>query len=157
MEPARGPYRSGRKCYVDGCLSGLWFCWSRAQKCFNRHTPLRYPDPRPEIRGQATSTAGHQTRDKPGSRRGMLRETGHWLTHQVQPGVGDDNHSSEEDFNLIQAYLSSEHLQRRWQKVSIPLDELYQNALATNSDSTKLFLKFMLDHSYATGGIGVVE
>jgi hypothetical protein len=75
-----------------------------------------------------------------------------WLTHQIQPGLGDDNHSSEEDFNLIQVYLGSGHLQRRWQKVSIPLDELFQNALAANSDSTKLFLKFMLDHS-ASGGI----
>jgi hypothetical protein len=70
-----------------------------------------------------------------------------WLTHQVQPGTGDNNHSSEEDFNLIQAYLPSSHLLRRWQKVSIPLDELYQTSLSANSDMTKLFLKFMLDNT----------
>jgi len=73
-----------------------------------------------------------------------------WLTHQIQPGPGDDNHASEEDFNLVQAYLADEQIMRGWQKVSIPLDELFQSSLPANSDSTKLFLKFMLDRSHTS-------
>lgn len=72
-----------------------------------------------------------------------------WLTHQVAPGAGDDNHGTpEEDFNLVQPYLPAGKLLRRWQKVSIPLDELFQSSLPVNSDSSKLFLKFMLDESF---------
>jgi len=73
-----------------------------------------------------------------------------WLTQQTAPGNGDNNHANEEDFTLLQAYLGTTlKLQRHWQKVSIPLDELYQSARAANSDSTKLFLKFMLDNSFS--------
>ena len=76
-----------------------------------------------------------------------------WLTHQVKPGPGDDNNTAEEDFSLIQTYLPGQHLHRRWQKVSIPIDELYQSSLPINSDPAHLFLKFMVDHSWATAGI----
>jgi len=66
-----------------------------------------------------------------------------WLTHQTAPVSGYDNHASEEDFNLLQAYLPQGHLTRRWQKVSIPWDELLQKA-PPNSPGT-WYLKFARD------------
>lgn len=71
-----------------------------------------------------------------------------WLTHQIQPETGEDNHASEEDFNLVQAYLPGNRLLRKWHKVVIPIDELYQPSQAAHSDPNHLFLKFMVDRSF---------
>jgi len=70
-----------------------------------------------------------------------------WLTNQEKPGTGEDNHADEEDFNLLQTYLGSGRLARRWQKVSIPLKELIQPSLPEHSNLTKTLLKFMVDRS----------
>lgn len=71
-----------------------------------------------------------------------------WLTHQVKPGAGDDNQTSEEDFTYLQAFLGKGHLSQKWQKVSIPLAELFQKLNnPANGRNDSLFLKFMLDNS----------
>jgi len=77
-----------------------------------------------------------------------------WLTHQVMPGTGDDNNSSEEDFTYLQAFLPSGHLSQKWQKVSIPLTEVFQKLNnPANGSNDSLFLKFMLDNSGTSGDI----
>lgn len=70
-----------------------------------------------------------------------------WMTHQIAPASGADNHASEEDFGIVQTYLAGGQLKRSWQKVSIPLDELIQES-PINNDTTKWFLKLMKHWSF---------
>lgn len=69
-----------------------------------------------------------------------------WLTKQITPTDSFDNNTSEEDFTMLQTYLPEGRLRRRWQKVSIPLDELIQAAPARDTLSWQL--KFMKDWTF---------
>jgi hypothetical protein len=77
-----------------------------------------------------------------------------WINQQIAPGDSDKNHDAEEDFSLLHGYLPSGRLSQKWQKVSIPMDELYQHLNnPINGVSDSLFLKFMLDIT----GVDTVE
>lgn len=74
-----------------------------------------------------------------------------WLTKQERPGSGDQNGKSEEDFQLLQAYLPSGRLSGRWQRVLVPLSELVQTPYHySNSQDSLWFLKFMLEHPWSS-------